>query len=326
MEHFLKEKLSLLEKETQKLQFGEDPVELYDPIKYILSLGGKKMRPLLTLLGYSIFKDDVDSVVLPALAVEVFHNFTLMHDDIMDKAPLRRGKATVHERWSENVAILSGDVMLVKAYDLLLNIEPVYLKTIIEKFNRCASQVCEGQQIDMNFESRNGVTESDYIDMIRLKTAVLLGFSLEMGAILAGANDRDSQRLYEFGVYLGIGFQLMDDILDVYANKEKFGKQVGGDIISNKKTFLLIKAREKARGKDAKELQKWLETKSFNHAEKVSAITNVYNRLSIKKDAEDKMNSFYKLAFTKLDEIEGGKTESLQRLKTFAQQLIEREK
>ncbi|MCC5931497.1 MAG: polyprenyl synthetase family protein [Cyclobacteriaceae bacterium] len=326
MEHFLKEKLNLLEKEIHKLQFGKEPAELYDPIKYILSLGGKKMRPLLTLLGYSIFKDDVEAVVKPALAVEVFHNFTLMHDDIMDKAPLRRGKATVHERWSENVAILSGDVMLVKAYDLLLDVEPAHLRTILQKFNQCAAEVCEGQQIDMNFESRNGVSDSEYIDMIRLKTAVLLGFSLEMGAILAGADARDSRRLYDFGVHLGIGFQLMDDILDVYANKEKFGKQVGGDIISNKKTFLLIKAREKASGKDAKELKKWLEAKTFNNSEKVDAITAIYNKLSVRKEAEDKMNAYYELAFKKLDEIEGGNLESIDRLKNFAKQLIQREK
>lgn len=261
------------------------------------------MRPMLVMLSYSIFKKDAEKIVSYAAAVEAFHNFTLMHDDIMDKAPLRRGKATVHEKWNVNTAILSGDVMLVRVYDMFLSLEGPKLNQVLRAFNQCAAEVCEGQQWDMEFESKAKVTEAQYIEMIRLKTAVLLGFSLELGAILADAPKADQIALREFGVNIGIGFQLKDDLLDVYADQKKFGKQVGGDIISNKKTFLLIKALEKAKGKQQKELKEWLSAKKFNAKKKVAAITGIYDALGISELTEIKVNQYFEKGFDRLQEL-----------------------
>ena len=244
VEHYL----ALIEKEISKQKFGNEPDSLYEPIRYIMNIGGKRLRPLLTLLSYSLYKEDAEKIVSYAVGVEAFHNFTLMHDDIMDNATLRRGKATVHEKWNTNTAILSGDVMLVSVYDLFLGIEDSMLKQVLKTFNRCAAQVCEGQQWDMEFETREDVTQDEYIEMTRRKTAVLLGFSLELGAILAGAPQEDQRLLRNFGINAGIGFQLKDDWLDVFADKDKLGKQIGGDIVANKKTFLLLKALELAEG------------------------------------------------------------------------------
>src|SRR5690606_24055377 len=272
-----------LESHIRRISYGENPKELYEPISYLMGLGGKRIRPLMTLLAYSLFKEDYKSILTPAVAVEIFHNFTLMHDDIMDEAPLRRGNASVHEKWNPNTAILSGDVMLVRAYDMLLAIPASKLPLCLQYFNKTAAEVCEGQQYDMNFESKQQVKEEEYLEMIRLKTAVLLGFSLQYGAILSDASSEDAKNLYDFGVNIGLGFQLKDDLLDVYADKAKFGKQVGGDIISNKKTYLLIKAKELAKGKDAEMLQYWGEAKDFDKEEKVSAVTALYNALGIKE-------------------------------------------
>lgn len=258
---------------------------------------------MLVMLSYSIYKKDAEKIVSYAAAVEAFHNFTLMHDDIMDKAPLRRGKATVHEKWNVNTAILSGDVMLVRVYDMFLSLEGPKLNQVLRAFNQCAAEVCEGQQWDMEFESKIKVTEAQYIEMIRLKTAVLLGFSLELGAILADAPKADQIALREFGVNIGIGFQLKDDLLDVYADQKKFGKQVGGDIISNKKTFLLIKALEKAKGKQQKELKEWLSAKKFNAKKKVAAITGIYDALDIAELTEIKVNQYFEKGFDRLKEI-----------------------
>lgn len=258
---------------------------------------------MLVMLSYSIYKKDAEKIVSYAAAVEAFHNFTLMHDDIMDKAPLRRGKATVHEKWNVNTAILSGDVMLVRVYDMFLSLEGPKLNQVLRAFNQCAAEVCEGQQWDMEFESKTKVTEAQYIEMIRLKTAVLLGFSLELGAILADAPKADQIALREFGVNIGIGFQLKDDLLDVYADQKKFGKQVGGDIISNKKTFLLIKALEKAKGKQQKELKEWLSAKKFNAKKKVAAITGIYDALGISELTELKVNHYFKKGFDRLKEV-----------------------
>src|ERR1700761_9383330 len=231
---------------VKKLAFPEYPAALYEPISYILSIGGKRMRPALLLMACDLFGGDVDDALAPALAIEVFHNFTLMHDDIMDNAPLRRGRTTVHERWNKNVAILSGDVMLIEGYKLMMQVKDHLLRQILDIFNNTAVDVCEGQQIDMEFEQRNDVTIKEYINMIRLKTAVVLGGALKIGALLGGASTKDANLLADFGVNLGLAFQLQDDILDVYGNPEKFGKQVGGDIIANKKTYLLLKALELA--------------------------------------------------------------------------------
>lgn len=293
----------LIESEIRKQKFGQQPKSLYEPLRYIMGLGGKRLRPMLTLLSYSLYKDDVKHVVPYATAVETFHNFTLLHDDIMDNAPLRRGNPTVHEKWNINTAILSGDVMQVKVYDLFLNLEGTMLSDVLVEFNKCATEVCEGQQWDMEFESKEKVTEAQYINMIRQKTAVLIGFSLELGAILAGASVADRLALYQFGVNIGIGFQLKDDLLDVYGDQKKFGKQVGGDIISNKKTFLLIKALEMAKGKEKADLTKWLKAKKFDKRKKVKAVTAIFNQLSIEKVATNKVNNYFKKGLTSLDQL-----------------------
>ncbi|MFM9837053.1 MAG: polyprenyl synthetase family protein [Cyclobacteriaceae bacterium] len=298
----------LIEVEIKKQKFGSQPKSLYEPIRYLMSLGGKRLRPLLVMLSYSLYKKDVGKIAPYAAAVEAFHNFTLMHDDIMDKAPLRRGKATVHEKWNVNTAILSGDVMLVRVYDLFLSLEEKKLKEVLRIFNQCAAEVCEGQQWDMEFETKAKVTEAQYIEMIRLKTAVLLGFSLELGALLADASMEDRNALREFGINIGIGFQLKDDLLDVYADKKKFGKQVGGDIIANKKTFLLIKALEKARGKDKVELAKWLSAKKFNAAKKVKAVTTIYDNIGIPLQTEKKIEEYFSKGFERLKDIQGDKS------------------
>ena len=307
-----------------KLEYGKKPAELYDPIQYIMSLGGKRLRPVLVLLSYSLFKDDYEKIIDPAIAVEVFHNFTLMHDDIMDEAPLRRGKQTVHEKWNESTAILSGDVMLVQAYELLLKTD-ADLRLIIKDFNATAASVCEGQQLDMNFESLPTVNEDEYINMIRLKTAVLLGYSLKLGAILAGRSKEEAEDLCEFGVDIGIGFQLKDDLLDVYADQAKFGKQVGGDIISNKKTFLLLKALELANSGQKAELQSWINKVHFNASDKVDAVKEIYAQLGIRELTLTKMQEYYDKGFAALDHLEVS-AERKQPLIDFMNYLINREK
>jgi geranylgeranyl diphosphate synthase type II len=314
----------LIEKEATKQKFGKNPDSLYEPIRYIMSIGGKRMRPLLTLLAYSLYKKDVKSITTYALAVEAFHNFTLMHDDIMDKAPLRRGKPTVHKKWDVNTAILSGDVMLVKVYDMFMTLPDAKLKKVLKAFNKCAAEVCEGQQLDMDFEKRDGVTEAEYINMIKLKTAVLLGFALELGAILANANEKQQKALRDFGVNIGIGFQLKDDLLDAYADPEKFGKQVGGDILANKKTYLLIKAFEKAKDQQKQTLAHWLSLKKFNKNEKVEAIKKVYDDLSIPALANKKINSYFNKGFKSLDAVKGN-VKAKTALRTFAEDLIDRQ-
>lgn len=316
--------IELINNRLKELSYGEEPKELYDPIQYIMSLGGKRMRPLLVLLAYRLFKDDVESVLDQAIAVEVFHNFTLMHDDIMDEAPLRRGQATVHEKWNANVAILSGDVMLVRAYDLLLD-APGDLKQIIKDFNACAAGVCEGQQFDMNFEGLPTVPEEIYINMIRLKTAVLLGFSLKLGAMLAQASEDQAQKLYDFGVKVGIGFQLKDDLLDVYADQAKFGKQVGGDIIANKKTFLLLKALELANETQLSALNKWLQAEDFDNTEKVEAVRAIYDEIGIRELTLDKMQEYFDSGFEALEAL-GIDANKQQALIDFTKYLIDREK
>lgn len=312
-----------IEKEISKNKFGKQPVSLYEPIRYLMSLGGKRMRPLLTLLAYSLYKRDVKKIVPIAVAVEAFHNFTLMHDDIMDNAPLRRGNVTVHEKWNVNTAILSGDVMLVRVYDMFLKLESDKLKRVLQAFNRCAAEVCEGQQWDMEFETTPVVTEAQYINMIRLKTAVLLGFSLELGAILADAPADDQKALRDFGTNIGIGFQLKDDLLDAYADPKKFGKQVGGDIIANKKTWLLIKTLERVKGRQKKELNHWITATRFNKKEKVNAVRAIYDNVSIPALAEKKVDYYFERGFKNLDKI--SVPASAQALVEFAHSLIQRQ-
>jgi len=314
----------LIKNEIENLPLDGHPKELYEPIQYLMSLGGKRLRPLLTLMAHSLYKDDPRVAVKAAVALELFHNFTLMHDDIMDSAPLRRGKATVHKKYNDNIAILSGDVMLVKVYDLLLTVPSDQLKDILLSFNKCAAQVCEGQQLDMNYEGMESVTEKEYLEMIELKTAVLLGFSLELGAILGGADKESRALLKEAGIHMGLGFQLKDDLLDVYADKEKFGKVIGGDIIANKKTFLLIKAIEGAEGKVKEELKNWLTREHFNNEDKVAAVKGIYNGLHIKALTEKKIQDYFKMALEALEQISVAKEKKLT-LKSFAQYLINRE-
>lgn len=311
----------LIESEISNQSFGAQPKSLYEPIRYLMKLGGKRLRPMLVMLSYSLYKKDAGKIVSYAAAVEAFHNFTLMHDDIMDKAPLRRGKATVHEKWNVNTAILSGDVMLVRVYDMFLSLDDKKIKKVLKAFNQCAAEVCEGQQWDMEFETKSKVTEAEYIEMIRLKTAVLLGFSLELGAILADAAEVDQIALREFGVNIGIGFQLKDDLLDVYADQDKFGKQVGGDIISNKKTFLLIKALQRAKGNEKKELQMWLAAKKFNAKRKIKAVTEIYNNVGIPALAEAKINEYFNKGFENLNKVKANASA----IKAFTQDLIARQ-
>ena len=314
-----------LEEVIERLELSGKPENLYDPIRYILSLGGKRLRPILVLLGYRLAKPDYTSVLKPALSVELFHNFTLMHDDIMDEAPLRRGQPTVHEKWNQTVAILSGDTMMVKAYDLMLGTPPNRLAEALQKFNKCAVEVREGQQLDMNFEEYETVTEAQYIEMIRLKTAVLLGYSLEYGGLLAGMDASQLRKLNSIGEQAGIGFQLMDDLLDVYADKAKFGKQVGGDIVANKKTYLLLKALELADSRQKAELDKWLSASEFDISEKVDAIKNIYGEIGIFELTQAKMNAYYDQAFSMLDELEALE-EGKDFLKAFLQKLMKRDR
>jgi len=314
----------LINKEIAEQQYPLNPSELYEPIDYIMALGGKRMRPALLLMACDLFGGSVLKALEPATGIEMFHNFTLLHDDIMDKAPLRRGKPTVHAKWNESIAILSGDVMLVKAYELLMKVEDSILRQVLQIFNETATGVCEGQQIDMNFEALENVTVEEYLEMIRLKTAVLLGGSLKIGALIGRSNEEDANLLYQFGEKLGLAFQLQDDILDVYGDPEKFGKQVGGDIISNKKTYLLIKALELAENLDTEELEYWLNAESPDNEAKVKAVTNIYNRLGIRQLAEGKMNSLAEDALQALDKVSVG-DDKKQALKAFAEKLLVRE-
>ena len=309
---------------VKKLNFPGYPAQLYDPITYILALGGKRMRPALLLMACDLFGGNIEAAVPPALAIEVFHNFTLMHDDIMDNAPIRRGNATVHKKWNQNVGILSGDVMLVQGYKLMMQVPDHLLRPILDIFNVTAVGVCEGQQLDMEFEELTTVSIDEYINMIKLKTAVVLGGALKIGSLIGGADIKDADFLNDFGVNLGIAFQLQDDILDVYGDPEKFGKQVGGDIISNKKTYLLLKSLELADQVQSAELNSWLNAKQFNNTEKVRAVTGIYDNLGIRQLAESAMQTYADKAFEALDAINLPEDHK-QYLRDFADGLLERE-
>lgn len=314
-----------IDRTLSSLPYGENPPELYDPIRYIMQLGGKRIRPLLTLLSAHLFTEEVDMAVKPALGTEVFHNFTLLHDDIMDQAPIRRGKPTVHEKWNANIAILSGDVMMVKAYELFLDVEPAQLPRVLRLFSRCAAQVCEGQQLDMNFETQPAVSIADYLAMIRLKTAALLGFCLELGAVLAGASEDDAGHLRQFGIDLGLAFQLQDDLLDVYGEQHKFGKRVGGDILADKKTFLLLTALEQADEWQRQVLQQWQNAGSEEPAAKVTAVTEVYDQLRVREQTEERIGYYSQEAYTHLAQVQAP-DERKALLFGLARQLMERDK
>lgn len=315
-----------IEQALKNKKYGSHPKELYDPIEYIMSLGGKRMRPVFVFLGCDLFGGNVSEAIHPALAIELFHNFTLVHDDIMDKAPLRRNQSTVHEKWDGNIAILSGDAMVIKAYQELSKCDKELLPQLLELFNDTALKICEGQQLDMNFEKLSKVSISQYIKMIELKTAVLLGASLKIGALVGGADETNAQLLYEFGKHIGIAFQLQDDILDVYSDTEKFGKQKGGDIVANKKTYLLLKAMEMAESNRylKEELQQWIHAPEFVPQEKVEAISSVYNFLNIKELARNEMRRHYDTALTFLENISVEETKK-HKLIAIADSLMVRE-
>ena len=282
-----------IEREIGQLEFDCPPKSLYEPITYILSLGGKRIRPALVLMAYNLYREDVEKAIRPAIGLEVFHNFTLLHDDLMDQADKRRNKPTVHKVWNANTAILSGDAMLIAAYQLIGETAPEHLKEVLDLFTRTALEICGGQQYDMEFESRMDVSEEEYLEMIRLKTAVLLACSLKTGAILGGASREDAENLYRFGINIGLAFQLQDDLLDVYGDTKTFGKNIGGDILCNKKTFLLINALRRAEGEQKVQLEHWIARKDFDAAEKIAAVTNIYNVLGLKELSEAKMQTYY---------------------------------
>ena len=322
----IKKYQELIEEALQGKSYGANPKELYAPIEYIMSLGGKRMRPVLVLMACDLFDGDIGKALHPALAIELFHNFTLVHDDIMDKAPMRRNQPTVHQKWNDNIAILSGDAMMVRAYQELCKAETAMLPELLEVFSDTAVKVCEGQQFDMNYETVAKVSIPQYIKMIELKTAVLLGGALKIGAIIGKAREEDAQRLYNFGKHTGIAFQLQDDILDVYADAQKFGKQKGGDIIANKKTYLLLKAMEMAESNRymKEELQQWIAAPHFDAKEKVEAVTNIYNFLNVKELARNEMKKHFELAIACLKEIPANE-EKKNALIAFAESLMIRE-
>lgn len=300
----LKKYKNLFEEYLQENPFTGTPSELYDPVQYIMHLGGKRLRPAMAMMGYELFRTDIEKALPVAMAVEVFHNFSLVHDDIMDEAAVRRGKPTVHEKFGDNAAILSGDVMLVLAGQMITDMEETALiPPLVKIFNRAAIEVCEGQQMDMNFESRQDVTIPEYIKMIGLKTAALLAASLEMGATLAGASREDVRHVYDFGYQIGIAFQLQDDILDTFGDPEVFGKKIGGDIVQNKKTFLILKALETAAGKDKDRLIELMNTPTTEEEEKIREVTNLLNVLNIPALAETEKNKYKKMAFDSLEKV-----------------------
>jgi geranylgeranyl diphosphate synthase type II len=275
------------------MTYDRKPTSLYDPISYVLALGGKRIRPVLMLLAYQLYKDHPEDIMMPALGLETYHNYTLLHDDLMDNADLRRGHETVHKKWDANKAILSGDSMLVLAYQRMMQCDTRHLQAVLDVFTETALEIGEGQEYDMTFETRNDVTEDEYIEMIRLKTSVLLACATKIGAILADASQEDIHNLYKFGEQLGLAFQLQDDLLDVYGDSAVFGKAIGGDITSNKKTYMLINAVNRANDKQRSELTRWIEAKDFDREEKVRAVTAIYDEIGIRQLCEEKINYYF---------------------------------
>jgi geranylgeranyl diphosphate synthase type II len=285
--------LNLVNQFIDQLPYNRRPTSLYDPIKYVLSLGGKRIRPVLMLLAYNLYKEDPERILMPAVGLETYHNYTLLHDDLMDNADLRRGHETVHKRWDANKAILSGDSMLVLAYQRMQQCDARHLQAVLNVFTETALEIGEGQEYDMTFETRNDVTEDEYIEMIRLKTSVLLACAVKIGAILADASDDDVKNLYKFGEQLGLAFQLQDDLLDVYGDPAIFGKAIGGDITSNKKTYMLINAVNRANPEQRRELEQWIGARDFDRQEKVAAVTALYDQIGIRQLCEQKINYYF---------------------------------
>ena len=307
------------------MPYERRPQSLYEPIRYVLSLGGKRIRPVLMMLGYALFKDDPESIVQTAVGLETYHNFTLLHDDFMDNAPMRRGHQTVHEKWDANTAILSGDTMLVLAYKLIAACPSTQLKGIIDLFTETALEIDEGQQYDIEFETRQDVTEDEYIEMIRLKTSVLLACALKMGALQAGASEEDCQLLYKFGEAIGLAFQLQDDYLDVYGDPATFGKRIGGDILSDKKTYMLINAFLKADTAQRAELESWIGRADVDPEEKIRAVTRLYNEIGIDQLAQEKINHFFEESKAFLDAVSVPE-ERKQELRAYVAKMMKRNK
>ncbi|MBL0341544.1 MAG: polyprenyl synthetase family protein [Bacteroidetes bacterium] len=322
--HSIAEFKQIVEVELKKLSFNSSPKDLYDPIVYMLGLDAKRLRPIALLCGNELFGGDYKKAMMPALGIEVFHNFTLMHDDIMDNAPLRRSNQTVHTRWNSNVAILSGDTMFVKSCQLMLMTEVESIRPVMELFHKTAVEVCEGQQLDMDFESRKDVSIADYIEMITFKTAVLLAASMKIGALIAGAPPADATHLYEFGKHIGIAFQLKDDLLDVFGDDKKFGKLKGGDIVANKKTFLLLEALALAQNENLEELNKWINAPAFDAIQKVNAVTAIYEKLNIKHLTELEMDKHFNAAISHFNSIDVA-APAKQTLLEMAERLMVRE-
>ena len=307
------------------LPYDRQPASLYDPVKYVLSLGGKRIRPVLMLLGYNLWKEQPEDILMPACGIETYHNYTLLHDDLMDNADMRRGHETVHRRWDANKAILSGDSMLVLAYQRVAQVPADKLQQVLDLFTVTALEIGEGQEYDMSFETRNDVTEDEYIEMIRLKTSVLLACALKIGAILADAPQEDADRLYRLGEQVGLAFQLQDDLLDVYGDPKVFGKAIGGDITSNKKTYMLINAVNRANAAQRAELERWISAKEFNRQEKVAAVTRLYDEIGIRQLCEEKINYYFEQARQTLAEI-GVPAAHKQCLSAYMDELLHRNK
>ena len=306
------------------LSYMREPMGLYDPIEYVLWLGGKRLRPVLMLLAYNLYKEDVTRIFSQAAGIETYHNFTLLHDDLMDKADMRRNKPTVHKKWDENTAILSGDAMLILAYQFMMKKCPLEcVERVMEVFGRTALEVCEGQQWDMEFEHRLDVTVDEYIEMIRLKTSVLLAAALKIGAILGGAPEKDAQLLYDFGIKMGLAFQLQDDYLDVYGDPAVFGKKIGGDILCNKKTFMLITALSLAEGEDKETLLNWLRATDYVAEEKIQSVTALYNKVGVPELCQARIDAYYKEGLELLDKV-NVESSLKEELKKFVCHLMDR--
>ena len=317
--------LRIVNEGLESLPYERKPASLYDPIRYVLSLGGKRIRPVLMLLGYNLFKEKPEDILMPALGLETYHNYTLLHDDLMDKADMRRGQLTVHKKWDDNTAILSGDSMLVLAYQRVAECDAAHLPQVLELFTETALEIGEGQQYDMDFETRNDVTEDEYIEMIRLKTSVLLACALKIGAILGDASQEDADLLYQFGEKIGLAFQLQDDLLDVYGDPKVFGKAIGGDITSNKKTYMLINAVNRANAQQRAELMRWIEAKEFNRAEKVAAVTRLYDEIGIRQLCEEKINFYFEQGKKLLEQVHVDSARKEQ-LRQYTNEMMHREK
>ena len=296
--------LRMVNEALENKEYDRKPQSLYEPMKYVLSLGGKRIRPVLMLMGYNLYREDVERIMTNALAIETYHNYTLLHDDLMDRADVRRGKPCVHKVWDDNTAVLSGDAMLVLSYKMMADCPKEKLPQVMDLFTETALEIGEGQQYDMEFETRNDVREEEYIEMIRLKTSVLLACALKIGALLADAPQADADALYVFGEKMGLAFQLQDDYLDVYGDFEKFGKKIGGDILCNKKTFMLINALAKADEKQKAELDYWLNAKEYVPQEKIAAVTQLYNDLDIPALALEKINAYFDEAKAALQSVQ----------------------